>query len=358
MADALYRLLVRTQGFSVEMLHATAPPFHWREYTPEKIRDRIKANRYRPDDMSWLDLAIIIHSVSGDKACKFFALASEARSQNLVYEPERANRLLKLFTDRLINDNDKPKERERKRMDPDRLYDLFTEAFTPIRQKLGWGDGGDTKKSYNVTEDVIKMAASKECKEYLGRLTVQYPHIFPDRLQKIAADLARDYPLEGKQVLDALKKTGNRRHFASLSLTDERGELMVCLANHHKQRLRVEAWKFALLLESPAEPKMLAQLERLDYRERRTPFLFNDLSRGDVHAMFFPDNSVIRVICKREEDKLPDEQATFYIEPDYALSLYLLLTRMRQDQEQFTRLWEEATVTPKEDLFDSLYIQH
>lgn len=102
---------------------------------------------------------------------------------------------------------------------------------------------------------------------------------------------------------------------------------------------------------------MLARLERLDYREKRTPFLFNEHSKGDVHAMFYPQTSTIRVICKREEDKIPGEQATFVIDPDYALSLYLLLTRMRQDKDQFARLWEEATVKPETNLFDSLYIQ-
>lgn len=358
MAEDFYRLLVRTQGFNVEALTEKTPPFRWRTYSLKQIVKKIKKGRYRLDEMSGFDLAIIILSSGSEAAGKFLALVSESKSHNLVYEPKRAIKHLEESFELRVHKDDKPKVKEKIKMDAERLYDLFSEAFTPIRQKLGWGDGGDVEKCYHITDDVIEVAATPESTEYLEMQSTRYPYIFPDRLQAITNELQQNFLFDAKQIIRALKATGNRRHFASLSLTDERGELMVCLANHHKDCLRVEAWKFALLLESPKESKMLAQLERLDYREKRHPFVFNKSTHGDVHAMFLPERSVIHVICKHEDVKKLDDKATFYIEPDYALSLYLLLKRVRQDKEQFTRLWEEATTEPKDDLFDSLYIQH
>lgn len=350
----LYRLILRSSELVLEALTPDGNPFRWKRIELGSFRDEILESGYQPGVKTFHGLALILLALNNVKGGKFFTLAGEPKSCNITYNPEHPMNLLKgVFGLRYIsNEQQKP----RIKMDRDRLLVLCHEAYAPVREKLGWGEPKDTDVSYRITNDVIESAESLDCKDYLERLAIKFPIILPEQLAKIIAGIDEQFPEDAPLVSKLLKKTKGRGHLASASLAEVYGELMVCIANHHKQRLRVEAWKFALLLESPEKPLMLARLERLDYREKRTPFLFNDLTSGNVQAMFYPETSTIRVVCQREEDKSPAQQASFIIEPEYLLSLYLLLSRLREDKAEFTRLWEDATVTPTQNIFESLYI--
>lgn len=350
----LYRIILQSSHIALETFVRDDGPFRWKRIELGSFKDEIAGCDYQSSEATILGVSVLQLILNNGKAEKFFTLAGETKSCNITFNPEVPLKLLRgIFDIRYIrNEAHKP----RLEMDRDRLNALCHEAYNPVREKLGWGEPKDTSVCYRITNDVIEAAVSLEFKDYLDRVALHFPFIYPAQLDKVSAEICELFPQNADPVIKLLKKTKGRGHLASISLTEVYGELMVCLANHHKQRLRVEAWKFALLLESPNEPRMLARLERLDYREKRTPFLFNDLTSGDVQAMFYPDTSTIRVVCQREEDKLPAEQASFVVDPEYLLSLYLLLSRLREDKAEFSRLWEEATVTPTQNIFDSLYI--
>lgn len=355
-SGTLYRMRTRPAGFFVEYLADKTPTFRWRELTLIGATKRVYENRHqRYDDLSF-DLAAMVLKLTSEKATAFFELTGEPRSINAKYNPCILKGTFRNHA-KAFNKITPKKGEKRISVNFERLNALFTEAYQPVRTSLGWGDPLPTDYHYSITPDVEAAAYSEECKEYIERIKANYQYIFPDVYEKLEAKLASDFPDELKEVRKALKQSKSRNHLSSLSLADIRGETMVCIANHHKQRLRLETWKFLALLDDPDATKMIARLERTDYREKTSSFLFCDRTTGNVHAIFKPKRSTIHVVCQRDEDKVPDEIAEFVIDPDFALCMFMLLSRLKQDKEEFTRLWEEAniqaTYDPFEDKFNS-----
>lgn len=349
-SDTLYRMRVSNAGFFIEALGGKVPPFRWREHSLAGATKRASGNEYRLYDDLCFDLAVMVLKLTSKKAAAFFDLTGEPRSINTRYNPDSLRDTFRNYA-KALGKTTPRKGEERITLDFERLTALFAEAYGPIRRKLGWGDPLPTDYHYSITPDVIAAAGETACRDYLEQIGALFQYIFPDVYGKLEAKLASDYPGELKEVRKALKQSKSRNHLSSLSLADIRGETMVCIANHHKQRLRLEAWKFLALMDKPDSTKMIARLERTDYREKSSSFLFCDRTTGDVHAVFKPKHSTIHVVCEREEDKVPDEIAEFVIDPDFALCMYMLLSRLRRDKEEFTRLWEEANIQATYDPF-------
>jgi hypothetical protein len=231
----------------------------------------------------------------------------------------------------------------------ERLTKLINEALKSLREELNLPTVDPVASSYAITEDVIASASTEVCKMELERLSAIPGRIYQAHFAKISADLQKDFPAEAKTVIKVFADTQTREHLSAMSLSTERSTLLVTLANIDGQLIKMEGWKFTKLLESPGEALHLETLvQKRSYNEPPPLLAFNHNKSGDVVAQFDTEESTLRVTCLGE-NKAPADNATFILDIDYALCIYMTLKRLRHDKERFDRLREAAEATIADD---------
>jgi hypothetical protein len=213
-----------------------------------------------------------------------------------------------------------------------------------------------------IDDRVLASGMSEHCRNELEKYVVRIGSslLYPKEFNSLITFLKQNFPEEAKGVLSVIKKTKTREHLAALSLATEGSseeEIFVSIVNTHGQDLTIEAWKFCALFEDHAHPHRLGTLGRKkDYREPNDPFSFNNNKSGDVLAQFVPATSTLHVFCQNSQDAGIADKATFIIDIDYALCIYITLKQLREDRERFNRLKEKADMSVPSDLFKSLHL--
>jgi hypothetical protein len=245
--------------------------------------------------------------------------------------------------------------------DSSMINTLLKSAMDPVRKGLALPDINPVEYSYAITPEVLATVNDPRCEKELERIAsasggLLYPqdldHVKNELVKLLGEDKAR-------KVIQVLRATETREHLSALSITATReaaGELYVSLANPAGEALTLEGWKFVKLIEKRDTPHRLATLSQLRYRGADSLFAFKANKTGEVLAQFKTESSVIVVISRDEESQQVSDRASFIIDLDYALCVYLALKRLREDKERFARLKEQADTTVQCDSFDSLFI--
>lgn len=248
------------------------------------------------------------------------------------------------------------------KMDLKQLRAILAGALSELRQKLSLSDCNPVEYSYMIDDRVLANEMTEHCRNELERFVDRNRSslIYPKEFNSLKNHLNQHFPQEAKKVLSVIEATKTREHLAALSLSTEGAtgeDLFVSIVNTHGELLMVEAWKFCALIEEHAQPQRMGTLGRKkDYREPNDPFSFNDNKFGDVLAQFIPATSTLHVVCQNSQDASIADKATFIIDIDYALCIYITLKQLREDRERFNRLKEKADMSVPSDLFDNLHL--
>jgi len=235
------------------------------------------------------------------------------------------------------------------------LNSILDKAFVDVKVKLGFPDIDPVEYSYEITDEVIVAATTDKCKDYLKQ-SQTIPILLDNDFKRIASHLQEDYADEANQVITALKKTKSRNHIGAISITPEQDEIFVHVVNPYGQQIKMESWKFLLIIEKAKDPIVLYDFYQLDRRDPKPSFIFNNQKKGIVEGRFNPDRSSIEVLSHDRDSKEVTDKATFMIDSTYTLCLYSTLKRLKEDKVRFTLLQEQAqTIIGNKDYFDEQF---
>lgn len=241
---------------------------------------------------------------------------------------------------------------------PANLDQLIRKAFAAVKRDLNFPEVNPVEYSCKVTSRVVAAATTEPCRLYLESL-MNRDALFPADLAEVRQELERRFAAnnEAGAVLAALDATRSRDHIAACSVTTERDQTLLGLANIHRQYLRMESWQFLALLERAGESLRLAELVKTTKPGEPPPLLiFNSNKEGLVVAKYDPQRSVLEVACLADGTHDIRDKATFILDSTYTLCLYAALKRLADDREEFRRRREDAqTLVATRDPFDFVY---
>lgn len=238
---------------------------------------------------------------------------------------------------------------------PDTIDSILDHAFTGLRSKLGFPEKDLFEYSYEITDELIASFDKSQCKGFLIQLRSD-GFLYEDDLEKIKETLKNKCSTDWEGIVSTIESTESRDHLSAVSINTEDEEIFVHIVNPHGKHIKMEGWKFLLLIDLGGEPRLLYDFGKSRFRDPLPFFKFNNCKDGRVEGMFNPKTSSLHVICF---EKNPDERkdtAIFILDTTYTLCLYSALRKLKEDKSRFRRLREQAeTAVADRGIFDSLY---
>jgi hypothetical protein len=225
---------------------------------------------------------------------------------------------------------------------------LLADALGPLKEKLGMPRQNPVEESYEITDEVLDMAASEPARAMLAR---EVPHgvIFPERLGLIEERFTNDLGGEAAPILQALRNTANRRHLALLTLGGgRRSEPLVTIIDEAKNCLEIPDWKLLDLLNNPDQSRKLYTFPADYVSSKYKEVVFNSVTTHDLVAKYRPRESqleVVNIIPPKQAAAKPNKQGgivTFYLDQDYLACLWIVLARAAADQCRYDVLFKDA----------------
>lgn len=231
------------------------------------------------------------------------------------------------------------------RLDMERLKRLLHENFIPLRKELGFPELNPARVFYTIDDEVVACAENPACQRYLEQQGTDGP-LNENRFEELTGELSRLYPEDARYVLKTMKKNKTREPLSLVSMDIRRGVFLVSLVNPDGALLQVDGARFSELVRQPHTPLLLAYHTKQDtvpYKDRTV--VFKNYATGRIMAKFMPEHSCISVLCLNEEIDELDGRATFMIDGDYLLCLFIVLERLREDETEYRRMKEKADVS-------------
>ncbi len=251
-------------------------------------------------------------------------------------------------------------------MEQERLHKLLAGSLESLKRELKLPEGNRKAACYTLTAGMYENIEDEGFKQAVDRFvtSVGIPTENNDGTLLYTDDLNR-LEVKGEDIdsdlwavlKEKILKTESREHLSALSLTTGKipGTTYISLANTHGHCLTMESWKFVALLEKSDSPRKLADLVELKRQEPDSLFAFNLHREGEIFAQLDASESILRVVCRSTKNAQIAGRANFVIDIDYALCVYIALKRLREDQERFTRLKEEANSIVCPEVFEHLF---
>lgn len=224
------------------------------------------------------------------------------------------------------------------------FHQLIHATLAPLRHELGLPDSNPIDCCYEITPEVFAATADPALRTYLndrhrsGALT-------PQDFESVRRDLNENFPNDASTVIAALRLTQSRDHLSALSLSSSDDQLLVTLVDPAGHRLTLEGFKFIDLLRNHDTTRRLHLFQR---NASRTDFVFDQQTKGEILGRFHAAHSTLNVACydpiptSDSPGRSPTAQASFVIDVDYALMVFLALDRLLADRERFARLLEHT----------------
>ncbi|MCD4678241.1 MAG: hypothetical protein K8S18_19950 [Desulfobacula sp.] len=233
------------------------------------------------------------------------------------------------------------------------LYSILETAFTGLRKKLGFPEKDLFKYSYEITNELVTSTDPGDCKNFLIQLQSD-GFFFADDLQKIQKPLEEKCPSNWEVIISVIEGTRSREHLSAISINTEGEEIFIHIVNPHGKHIKMEAWKFLLLIDLGGEPRLLYDFGKSRFKDPSPLFVFNNCKDGRVEGMFNPKKSLLHVICFEKNPHERKDTAMLHLDTTYILCLYSALRKLKEDKIRFTKLQEQAeTAGADKAIFDN-----
>jgi hypothetical protein len=272
-------------------------------------------------------------------------------ARNIEFKTGRVQDYLK----EAMENTTQTKDKKSKAINVKMVNSILDKAFVDVKTELGFPTIDPVEYSYEITDEVIASTTTDECQRYLEQ-SQAIPIILPKDFERIQDKLKTTHPDDAKDVLSALKKTKSREHLSVVSIDTDNDEIFIHIVNPLRQQIRMESWKFLLLIEEDKTPRQLYDFDKRGYKDPAHQFIFNNCKAGIIEGRFNSKGSSIEVVCRGTNPTDIMDKATFIVDNTYVLCLYTTLRRLKDDKIRFTRLKEEAeTTVANKDEFDKLF---
>lgn len=242
----------------------------------------------------------------------------------------------------------------------DELSVALNSSFNEIKKKLGFPLEDPCKHSYTVTDKVIAAAGGdRQCENYLkSRKNIGL--ITPSILKEIKEYLVLNHTDKAVEIINELESTEDREHLSIFSIDAEGYIPFVHIVNPDKDQIKMENWKFLLMIENPNKGYKLYNFDDGEHKNRyykQHKFIFNDLENGKIVGSLNPEKSQFQIIKYDETiDEKHGVKAIFKVDSTYLLCLYLVLKKLKEDKVRFTEYVENAEVEiDSKDIFDRIF---
>lgn len=250
------------------------------------------------------------------------------------------------------------KEKKKKgevRMEQEEVFDkIVTEALGPIKGQLGMAAANPVGLAYTVNDSVLVHAGNPDCELYLKTLAVDGP-VYSYQFDQTCQELRDKHSADAEAVIQALEKTKRREHLSAISLTAKGRDSTVTMVNPGGRILTMQARKFEVLIEYGGESKLLGIIGAKNYDCTSTPVEFTTaVNKGEVIGRYEKRTSILHVAVLRESDGEVGDTATFVLDSDSVVCLYLAIRRERLDRYRLEQLLDMAESKPEQDPFRHL----
>ena len=232
---------------------------------------------------------------------------------------------------------------------------ILEDAFVDLRKKLGFPEKDCFEYFYEITDELVASVEPGPCKDFLMQQQSNGV-FFSDGLQMIQDSLKKECSSDHEAIISALEKNKSTEHLSAISINTEEEEVFVHIVNPDGKHIKMEGWKFLLLIDPGKTPRLLYDFGKSSFRDPPPLFLFNNCKEGKVVGIFHPESSLIHISCFIKNPNDPKDNARFRIDMNYCLCLYTILRKLKDDKVRFTRLREQAEINVEDvGIFEGLF---
>ena len=373
--DMIYRLRQDNDIFRLESygVHTTGGAPWWKSLNIEYLYNTLIDESTNSDSKRFNLAALMLYSGEGYNRSALRRITARG-ARNIPFEIPSGVHCLAASLNKTsragANILNQPQTTSEMPMGTNDVKDLLNEALRPIKVRLGLPESNPVQQCFRISESTLKLA-SAACRSYLNQVKVR-GILTTYRFEKLKSELAKllrpEHPDEAKyleeldNIISSIAHQTTTDHLSALSLSSKNSHLLVSIVNVRGEMVSLEAWKLLRLVDDHDKQINLGSLERRGTWEQDSLLEFSLSKVGDLYAVYQATESVLHVACERTKvsgnDRTttdPVGKASFIIDQDYLVSLYITITQLRANKEAFDALREKAdarVVTNVDHLFD------
>ncbi len=231
---------------------------------------------------------------------------------------------------------------------------ILTLAMAPIKTHLDIPAKDPADHFYVIDTCVVGATKNQACRDYLGKKAVLGP-VNLHQMYEIEKYIDASWPGEADSVLKELKATKTREVLSLIDMSEIEGQRVIRIVNGEGELIQFEDWRFLHLIEKHDQQIKLGEFPRFNERNDGVYLKYKEQKKGKVLGMYQAETSRLHVACLSESKPPIEERSIFILDQDYAMSLYVVIKRLRNDKEQYQRLLQQAQVTTGDNPFTKLF---
>lgn len=209
-------------------------------------------------------------------------------------------------------------------------------------EEVGLKGGLPSPYSWVITDDVMDVADDNGCADYFTGIEGQ--RFLPLDVVKIESAIRGEYPDAANTVIAALHATKNLDHLSMISFEpSQEGRTFVTVMDPKGHHLKIEAQCLVEMIDHWGESKRLFVFPKPGGREVFESS-FNDRKEGEVIGKITTETMMLEVACCVGNGSILNvvDKARFYLDPEYLLCLWMVLTRTSSDEQRYRKLKAKA----------------
>jgi hypothetical protein len=379
--DMIYRLRPDNDLFRLEVYgeHTPDKPYWWKSLNSI---DLYKAYKNAPEtselaDIKWFFMsALLLYSAEGYNRSLVQRISARG-SRNIRMKTVKG---FEYLSNAIINASEQSRKKQPvsnksnsesgNTMNIAEENELIHNSLIQIKTRLNLPTTNPVQDCYRITDAVLEVA-SDACKSFLNQTktrgiltTIRFDRLKIELAKMLRLEYADDEEFQDKfdTLVARIEDYKTIDHLSAISLTTKNGHLLVSIVNVRGEMVTFEAWKLLRLIDDHSKQIHLGSLERRGYWEPEPLLEFNQSKIGDVYAVYVAEESILHTACERTKitdndrtTKDPLGKASFIVDQDYLVCLYITIAQLRANKERFDEYRERAeaqVVTNVDHLFD------
>jgi hypothetical protein len=234
------------------------------------------------------------------------------------------------------------------------LPEIMAVAMAPIKNALGIPIKDPADHFYLIDTVVLGATHNTDLRRYLERKSVLGP-VSPQAFDEITAEIFERWSDEYESVFNSLKETKTREVISLIDLSDVEGQRIVMIVNGDSELLQFEDWRLPLLIEQHDREIMLGEFPKFNEKKDGHYLKYNELESGKVVGRYDAKNSCLHVACFSTKKPPLVKRSTFILDQDFLMCLYVVIKGLREGQEEYQRLLQQALVATGDHPFTTYF---